>query len=367
MAAARLVLTVNGGSSSVKFAVFTLAQAPRRMFGGVVDRGGSVEADVIGSLESRGLLSDLAAMGHRLVHGGPDHRSPERITDALVADLRRLIPFAPNHLPGEIGLIEAFRRLRPALPQVACFDTAFHHQLPEQSRVLPIPRRFEARGVRRYGFHGLSYAYLMLELERIGGPSLTDGRMILAHLGSGASLAAIHGGRCVDTSMGLTPTGGVVMGTRSGDLDPGLVTYLLRTEGWSVDHLDDVLDRESGLLGLSETTADMRTLLANEGTDSRARLAVQVFCYQIKKWIGAFAAALGGVETLVFTGGIGQHAAVIRTRICDGLSFLGLSLDEVANTGHQAVISAAHSRVSVRVIPTDEELMIARAAFQMFG
>ena len=392
MSKSRCVLTINGGSSSVKFALFTLDRTPRRVSVGAIERigssraaltiadhdGRSSEADpitaathqaaaeqVIAWLERERWISDLGAVGHRVVHGGPNYNRAERITDALVVELRRLIPFAPNHLPIEIDLIEAFKRLRPDVPQVACFDTAFHHQLPDRARVLPIPRRYEARGIRRYGFHGLSYAYLMQELERIAGASMAKGRLILAHLGNGASLAAVHGGRCLDTSMGVTPNGGVVMGTRCGDLDPGLVTYLLRTEGWSADRLDEVLNRESGLLGLSETTADMRDLLANEPQDPRCRLAVHVFCYQIKKWIGAFAAALGGLDTIVFSGGIGEHASVIRARICDGLDFLGLHIDEAANDANGAVISAATSRVTVRVIPTNEELMIARAVFQV--
>jgi acetate kinase len=313
-------------------------------------------------------VGQLSGIGHRIVHGGPRYSDAARIDDDLVNELQRVTPFAPNHLPLEIELIEAFRRHRPAVPQVACFDTAFHHGLPARARTLPVPLRYAATGVRRYGFHGISYAYLMLELERAGGAAAADGRVILAHLGNGSSLAAVRHRRCVDTSMGMTPNGGVVMGTRSGDLDPGLVTYLLRSERWSADELDAVLTGKSGLLGLSEVTSDMRDLVAREDTDERCRLAVEIFCYQIRKWIGAFAAALGGLDTLVFAGGIGEHAPLIRERICGALDFLGVHLDDRANAMNATVISTAGSPVSVRVIPTNEELMIARAVWNLeFG
>jgi len=231
--------------------------------------------------------------------------------------------------------------------------------------LLPIPRHYEAKGVRRYGFHGLSYAFLMEELARVAGTDAAQGRVILAHLGNGASLAAVHGGKPVDTSMGFTPAAGVPMSTRSGDLDPGLIWYLSRTERMSAKQFNEMVNFQSGLLGISETSSDMRDLLDRETHDVRAAEAVAIFCYQIKKWIGSFAAALGGLETLVFAGGIGENAATIRTRICEGLGFLGIKLDETPNTANAGAISSATSRVMVRVIRTDEERMIAQMVCQL--
>jgi acetate kinase len=285
----------------------------------------------------------------------------------MLEDLHRLSPFDPEHLPEEILLTEAFHRRFPDLPQVACFDTAFHHDLPRVARLLPIPRRYEAQGVRRYGFHGLSYEFLMGELSRLAGSEAAQGRVILAHLGNGASLAAVHHGKSVDTSMSFTPTAGVPMSTRSGDLDPGLVWYLARTEGLDAKRFNEMVNFQSGLLGVSETSSDMRDLLEHESGDVRAAEAVALFCYQVKKWIGAFAAALGGLDTLVFAGGIGENAPPVRTRICDGLGFLGIELQEKRNVANEGVISAAASGVGVRVIRTDEEQMIARSVCRALG
>jgi acetate kinase len=301
------------------------------------------------------------------VHGGPKYSQPQRITAEMVEDLRRLSPFDPEHLPEEILLTEEFHRRFPDLPQVACFDAAFHHDLPRVAQLLPIPRRYEAQGVRRYGFHGLSYAFLMGELARVAGTEAAQGRVILAHLGNGASLAAVHRGKSMDTSMSFTPTAGVPMSTRSGDLDPGLVWYLARTEGLDAKRFNEMVNFKSGLLGVSETSSDMRDLLEHETQDVRAAEAVALFCYQVKKWIGAFAAALGGLDTLVFAGGIGENAPVVRTRICNGLGFLGIQLEEKQNAANESVISAATSRVPVRVIPTDEEVMIARSVCRELG
>jgi acetate kinase len=253
------------------------------------------------------------------------------------------------------------------LPQVACFDTAFHDSLPRVARLLPIPRRFDAKGVQRYGFHGLSYAYLMGELTRVGGSEAANGRVILAHLGNGASLAAVRGGRCIDTTMGFTPAAGLPMSTRAGDLDPGLVGYMAREERMTAERFHEMVNRESGLLGISEISSDMRTLLERESTDVRAAEAVALFCYQTKKWIGAFSAALNGLDTLVFAGGIGENAAAIRERICGGLDFLGVQIDETKNRAGAPVISRAGNPVTVRVIHTDEEAMIARAACRLLG
>jgi acetate kinase len=285
----------------------------------------------------------------------------------MVTDLKQLSPFDPDHMPEEILLTEAFHRRFPDLPQVACFDTAFHHDLPRVAQMLPIPRRYEAQGVRRYGFHGLSYEFLMEELARLAGADAARGRVILAHLGNGASLAAVHDGKSVDTSMSFTPTAGVPMSTRTGDLDPGLVSYLARTEKMSAKQFNDMVNFQSGLLGISETSSDMRDLLKHETQDVRAAEAVALFCYQVKKWIGAFTAALGGIETLVFAGGIGENAPAVRTRICDGLGFIGIELEEKDNAANSGVISAASSRVVVRVIHTDEEQIIAMTVCQVLG
>ena len=268
-------------------------------------------------------------------------------------------------MPGEIELIEAFRNRDPDLPQVVCFDTAFHHDMPRVAQIVPIPRRFEAAGVRRYGFHGLSYAYLMEELARVAGPEEARGRVILAHLGAGASLAAVRDGHSIDTSMGFTPASGLVMGTRTGDLDPGLVRFLSRTEGMTADQFDSLVNHKSGLLGVSETSSDVRDLLARHNADVRAAEAIELFCYQAKKWIGAFAAALGGLDTLVFSGGIGENCAEIRRRICEGLAFLGIALDEGRNASSALLISTDQGPVKVRVIRTDEELIIAKAAARL--
>ncbi len=285
----------------------------------------------------------------------------------MIEELRRLSPFDPEHLPEEILLTEAFHRRFPDLPQVACFDTAFHQDLPRVARLLPIPRRYEAQGVLRYGFHGLSYAFLMGELARLAGAEAARGRVILAHLGSGASLAAVRGGKSIDTSMGFTPTSGMMMSTRSGDLDPGLVGYLARTEAMSAKQFNEMANLRSGLLGVSETSSDMRDLVDRETNDVRAAEAVALFCYQVKKWIGAFAAALGGLDTLVFAGGVGENAPTVRARICDGLGFLGIELEEERNAANEGVISARASRVPVRVIPTDEERVIAETVCRVLG
>ncbi len=388
------ILTINGGSSSIKFALFEAGHSPRRILEGGIERIGLPEATLrvkgldqvdnfsrpvrapdhtvaVGALmdwiEERSGRDALTAVGHRVVHGGPKYYKPQRITAAMVTELKLLSPFDPDHMPEEILLTEAFHRRFPDLPQVAFFDTAFHHDLPHVAQLLPIPRRYEAQGVRRYGFHGLSYAFLMEELDRLAGPEAAQGRVILAHLGNGASLAAVRDGKSVDTSMSFTPTAGVPMSTRSGDLDPGLVWYLARTEKMSAKQFNHMVNLQSGLLGISETSSDMRDLLKHETQDVRAAEAVALFCYQVKKWIGSFAAALGGIETLVFAGGIGENAPAVRARICDGLGFLGIELEEKQNAANQGVISAVSSRVVVRVIHTDEEQIIAKAVCQVLG
>jgi acetate kinase len=388
------ILTINGGSSSIKFAVFESEDSLRRILEGGIEGIGLPEATLkvkganradnfsrpvtapdhtvavsalMDWIEERGGRDALTAVGHRVVHGGPKYSKPERITAEMVEELYRLSAFDPEHLPEEILLTAAFHRRFPELPQVACFDTAFHHDLPRVARLLPIPRRYEAQGVRRYGFHGLSYAFLMGDLARLVGTEAARGRIILAHLGNGASLAAVHEGKPVDTSMSFTPTAGVPMSTRSGDLDPGLVWYLARTEKMNAKQFNEMVNFQSGLLGVSETSSDMHDLLSRETQDVRAAEAVALFCYQVKKWIGAFAAALGGLDTLVFAGGIGENAPLVRARICDGLGFLGIELNKARNAENAGVISTDASRVAVRVIRTDEELMIARSVCCALG
>jgi len=388
------ILTINGGSSSIKFALFEAGDSLRQILEGGIERIGLPEATLrvkgveqadnfsrlvkapdhtaaVGALmdwiEERSGRDALTAVGHRVVHGGPKYYEPQRITAEMVEELRRLSPFDPDHMPEEILLTSAFHRRFPDLPQVACFDTAFHHDLPRVAQLLPIPRRYEAQGVRRYGFHGLSYAFLMEELARLGDPAATTGRVILGHLGNGASLVAVRDGKPLDTSMSFTPAAGVPMSTRSGDLDPGLVWYLARTEKMSAKQFNEMVNFQSGLLGVSETSSDMRDLLDRETQDVRAAEAVALFCYQVKKWIGAFAAALGGLDTLVFAGGIGENAPAVRARICDGLGFLGIGIDEKRNAANEGVISAAASRVAVRVIRTDEERMIAKTVCRVLG
>ena len=296
-----------------------------------------------------------------------ERTEPEHITDELLTELRRISPYDMDHLPAEIQLIEAFRQRHPKLPQVACFDTAFHCTMPHVAKLLPIPRRFDEMGIRRHGFHGLSYAYLIEELARVAGTTTAQGRVILAHLGGGASLAAVRGGKSIDTSMGFTPAGGLTMGTRPGDLDPGVAWHMIQLENLTPKQFNDLINQDSGLLGISETSSDMRDLLARETDDVRAAEAVALFCYQAKKWIGAFAAALGGLETLVFAGGIGESTPIVRARICDGLEFLGIELEEKQNVANADVISANAGRVAVRVIHTDEEWMIARNGMPRFG
>ncbi len=382
------ILTLNGGSSSIKFALFAAEQGNelRRVLQGKIDRIGlsgtqmsftragekkpesqPITANsnrdgalaLIDWLEKENALESVAGVGHRVVHG-MQHTAPELVTDELLGDLRRISPNDPEHLPREIELMEAFRERRPKVPQVACFDTAFHQTMPRVARLLPIPRRFDGQGIQRYGFHGLSYTNLMSELIRMGHPAATKGRIILAHLGNGASMAAVRDGKSIDTSMGFTPTAGLVMSTRSGDLDPGLAAFLARTGQMNSKQFYEMVNHKSGLLGISETSSDMRDLEAAEAKDVRAAEAVALFCYQAKKWIGSFAAALGGLDTLVFAGGIGENSPSARQRICEGLEFLGVELEQSKNSESAAIISAETARVAVRVIRTDEEIVIAR-------
>lgn len=392
------ILTINGGSSSVKFATFSVHGSLQVHAKGQIERIGSPQAvftvkatarddrpaerfsrpvaalDYVSAaavlidwIEEQEIDARLIAVGHRIVHGGPNFHIAQLLEPALMEELRRLTPLDPEHMPGEVLLAEAFHKRFPQVPQIACFDTAFHHDLPRVARLLPIPRRYETQGVRRYGFHGLSYEFLMSELVRTEGVTAARGRIILAHLGNGASLAAVAEGVPVDTSMGFTPAAGVPMGTRAGDLDPGLAGYLARSENMTAKQFDDMINFRSGLLGVSETSADMRDLLLREADDPRAAEAVTMFCYQVRKWIGAYCAALGGLDMLVFAGGIGEKASVVRSRICSGLGFLGVDLDAARNERNTGVISMDTSRVKVRVVRTNEELVIARSVCRVLG
>ncbi len=388
------LLTINGGSSSIRFALFDTVNSLQRIMEGRLERIGRPEATfwvkglsgaenfssvvnapnhtvAVGILmdwiEERSIHDPVAAVGHRIVYGGQNYSTSQRISAEMVQDLHRLSPFDPEHLPEEILIARAFHHRFPGLPQVACFDTAFHHNLPRMAQLIPIPRCYETMGVRRYGFHGLSYEFLMEELAQLGGTEAAHGRVILAHLGNGASLAAVHHGKSMDTSMSFSPNSGVPMGTRSGDLDPGLLLYLARSEKMSAKQISDMINFKSGLLGVSETSSDMRDLLSHEVEDVRAAEAVALFCYQVKKWIGSLATVMGGVDTLVFAGGIGENAPVVRSRICAGMEFLGIKLDDNQNDVNAGVISVVGGQVTVRVIHTDEEWMIASSVCRVLG
>jgi acetate kinase len=380
------ILTINGGSSSIKIAVYKSVAAPERIISCQLERIGlsnpvlvftdpdnlqkkseAVKASnmteavdiLINWLDKKNSFENLAAIGHRIVHG-MEYTEAQFISDSLLAELEKIVPYDPDHLPGEIELIKAFRKKIPLLPQIACFDTAFHTSMPRIAKLLALPRRFDREGIRRYGFHGLSFSYLMEELARKGEPAVKNGRIILAHLGNGASLAAVRNGSCIDTSMGFTPSAGLMMGTRPGDLDPGIASIIMNKEGLTPDGYNDLINHGCGLLGVSETSSDMQDLLAREAEDIRAEEAVNLFCYQVKKWIGSYTAVLGGLDALIFSGGIGEHAAQIRSRICEGLQFMGIELNENQNQSGDQIISSERSGVKVYVIPTDEELMIAK-------
>ncbi len=380
------LLTINTGSSSLKAALYRVGATETRLLAAQVERIGSPSSrlhledfrgdtleerrdalpdhpaalrTLLDRLRIQGWDRDLSAVGHRVVHGGDRYSEPQLIDAKLTENLRGLAQIDPEHMPQALAAIEATARTYPTVPQVACFDTAFHRRMPRVARLYALPRRVAEAGVLRYGFHGLSCEYIMEEL-RAADPAEADGCVIIAHLGNGASLTAVRGGVSLDTTMGFTPAGGLVMGTRSGDIDPGVLIYLLRSGELGSGALGDLVNREAGLLGVSGTSADMRALLAREEDDPRAAEAINLFCYQAKKFLGALAAASGGLDTLVFAGGIGEHAAPVRWRICEGLTFLGIQLDQDRNAIHAPVISREDGAVTVRVVRTDENLMIAR-------
>ena len=379
------ILCLNGGSSSLKFAVYRFRDAmEEKIISGAVEAIGEFSGKawlrsgdnalqeengkfpdhtaaintMFAALQKQG-AEKLGAAGHRIVHGGPKFIGPQLIDEKLKAGLKELIPFAPLHLPHQMAMIEAVAAHFPDLPQVACFDTAFHNRMPELAQRFALPQKLWEQGIRRYGFHGLSYEYVVGKL----GPELGR-RAIIAHLGNGASMVALKDGFPMDTSMGLTPTGGFMMGTRSGDLDPGILIHLLKA-GYSADELEKLVDHQAGLLGVSGQTSDMKALLQKSETDNAARMAVAMFAYQARKFIGAYAAVLNGLDTLVFTGGIGERAAEVRGDICSGLEYLGVALDTVANGQNDQVISLPASKCTVRVVQTDEDLMIARHTLEV--
>jgi acetate kinase len=380
------LLTINVGSSSLKAVLYRLGPAQAveirataerigisRSCLRIADAQGNVLVDrsdalpdhaialemLFAWLRTQRLDEGLRAIGQRVVQGGSRYSAPTLITDTVLAELRSLVSLDTEHLPQAIRVIERIQDAFPTIPQVACFDTAFHRQMPRIAQMYPLPRGLWDAGVARYGFHGLSCEYILQELRALDSAA-ADGRVIVAHLGNGASMTAVHHGIGVDTTMGLTPTGGLVMGTRTGDLDPGVLLYLLESRGLDPAALSRLVNKEAGLLGVSGSSADMEDLLAREATDPQAAEAVALFCYQARKFLGALVAALEGLDTLVFTAGIGEHAPVIRARICDGLGYLGLEVDTARNANHESIISTDPSRVVVRVIPTDEDLIIAR-------
>ena len=389
----KYILALNGGSSSIRFAFFRAHEDLDLAFSGKLggignkksapvlttnfsDQTESVKIQentyehaihfLINWLENRTEFSRVSAIGHRIVHG-MKYTEPQEVTPDLLDYLIKISPYDPEHLPEEIKLIELFSKRHPDLKQVACFDTSFHAQMPSIAKWLPMPRHFREKGLQRYGFHGLSYTYLMQELESQAGNKAANGKVILAHLGNGASLAAVKQGKSIDTTMGFTPASGVMMGTRSGDLDPGAAWYLMQFEKLSPKQFNHLVNHESGLLGISETSSDMQELMKSEVADNRAAEAIELFCYQIKKSIGSFAAVLGGINTLVFSGGIGENITQIRSRICQDLGFLGIELDEKRNQINDPVISTETGKVTIRVIATNEELMIARLVRQVLN
>ena len=387
------LLTINGGSSSIKFALYEIEVSLKQLFYGAIENIGTKKAvlnfiDVINKKkntininsvnydESVNLLIDwlalqdsftsIKAIGHRIVYG-MQHTAPEKITPKLLDELKQICPYDPEHLPGEIKLIEIFAKRYPALVQVACFDTSFHSTMPLVAKLLPIPRKYFAMGIQRYGFHGLSYEYLLEELKNIAGNEVAQGKIILAHLGNGASLAAVKEGKSIDTSMGFTPTSGLPMSTRTGDLDPGVAWYLMQVENFTPQQFNHLINHESGLLGISGTRSDMRELIKNKDTDPPATEAFDLFCYQTKKFIGAYAAALQGLDTLIFSGGIGENSPDVRRQICGGLEFLGIEINEIKNMNNEPIISSDASKVTVRVIKTNEELMIAKLVYNVLN
>ena len=387
------VLVLNAGSSSIKFSLFcsggTLSLTVRGQVEGIgteprfvakdpagnvvgehrwdgaatVDHAGAVE-HLFAFLATDLSRDHLVAVGHRVVHGGTRYGAPVRIDAAVIEALDELVPLAPLHQPHNLAPIRAIAARWPALPQVACFDTAFHRHQPPVAQAFALPTEITARGVRRYGFHGLSYEYVAGAMRTLDARA-ASGRVVVAHLGNGASMCAMANGRSVASTMGFTALDGLVMGTRSGSIDPGVLIWLMDEMGMGARDLERLLYHRSGLLGVSGVSSDMRTLLASE--DPRAKLAIELFCYRTGRELGSLAAALGGLDALVFTGGIGEHAAPVRAAIVRGAAWLGLALDDAANAAHRRRITEDTSRIPAYVLPTDEELMIARHTRAVVG
>jgi acetate kinase len=381
------ILSLNSGSSSLKLALYYIGHDERLMLSGSIrgiglnkslfhieDGDSKILVDqrihlsewetsittLLEWLRNHDYMKDLDAVGHRIVHGGTEYNEPHLVTSKLMKTLTKLVPFVPDHLPQELKVINVIGKNYKDLKQVVCFDTSFHRNMPRLAQIYALPRFLSSEGVIRYGFHGLSYEYILDKLRRDAGNEVAEGRIIIAHLGSGTSMVAVRDGESVDTTMGFTPTGGLMMSTRSGDLDPGVILYLLKEKELSSSAVGEMVNRQAGLLGVSGVSSDMKELLEKEVENPDAAEAVGLFCYQAKKFLGALAAILGGVDTLVFTGGIGENGAPIRERICKDMEFLGICLDPVRNKKNISIISRADSPVTVRVIKTNEELMIAR-------
>ncbi len=381
------ILTINSGSSSVKLGLYETGPAEKLILGGSAERiglrsgafhlkgadGHSLVDEALDLPDHAAAMQrmftwlqrneprqSLDAVGHRVVHGGARHSQPQRITPGLIDELAELVHLAPDHLPQEIKAIRATSRVYPNLIQVACFDTAFHRRMPKLAQMYPLPRHFAEAGIVRYGFHGLSYEYILQELRKEAGDEAAEARLVIAHLGNGASMAAVRHGQSVDTTMGFTPAGGLMMSSRSGDLDPGVIVYLQEEKGLRPSDIDHLVNRRAGLLGVSGISSDMRDLLAQEQAQPAAREAVDLFCYLAGKQLGALASVLGGLDTLIFTAGIGENSPAVRERICRNLGFLGVHLDAERNAAGAAVISSEQAPVTVRVMHTDEDLMIAR-------
>jgi acetate kinase len=385
------ILTVNAGSSSIKFAIYSATNLQKFSEYEIKDIGqpsaklliknhdptnnnirtigasDHVEATVImmSYLKHEINTTNIVAIGHRIVHGGPKHFDSILIDDQILEDLRNLMYFDPEHLPTEIKLIETFNDLFDGVSQYACFDTAYHQNMPTQAKLMAIPRRYFNRGIHRYGFHGISCEYIYQDLFKIYGQELINKKIIIAHLGSGASLTAINRGQSVDTTMGLTPASGISMSTRSGDIDPGFASYLSHSENLNINDFSLMLNFESGLLGVSGVSADMKKLLSLASSNPAANEAIELFCYQIKKSIGSFSAILNGVDIIVFTGGIGEEAPIIRAAICENLDYLGIELDKNNNQVNLALISTKTSKVDLRVMHTDEANMIAKNVYKL--
>jgi acetate kinase len=386
------ILTINGGSSSIKFAVFKIDSNLIQNIRGKIDRIGTEDASLsfiesnskqhkvekikannynsaathlLNWLDNKIGFDSINATVHRVVHG-MNRTEPQIVDEKLIDELNSIKSFDPEHLPHEIELIKIFLKRLSTIPHAVCFDTAFHQTMPKVAKLLPLPRKLFDEGIRRYGFHGISYSYIFDELLKLDN-KIKEKCLIIAHLGNGASMAAVKNGKSVDTSMAFTPTAGFPMSTRSGDIDPGLVLYITQNQKLSVEDFNKMINQQSGLLGISETSSDMRDLLKKESTDHRAAEAIDLFCYQIKKYIGAYSAAMGGLDTIIFTGGIGENVPVIRQRICDGLEFLGIQLEKQLNKKNEQIISNKQSKVIVRVIPTNEELMMAKMISNLLG